>query len=438
MLQDICVADYHSLKGPLRLNGFPCKRPENVTANDFFSGLLAKPGNTSNAAGSAVTAVNVDNLPGLNTLGVSMARIDFAPWGGVNPPHVHPRATEIIFVLHGSLHVGFVTTANELYARTVRKGEVFVFPRGLVHFQKNNGKTPAAVISAFNSQLPGTQAVAEALFGASPPVPTDVLARAFQIDDGLVKAIESKFQPKTLASYGRSVITRTMAHKLPASILLAACAVLLALTAPLVVAGDPDMLQDICVADYKSLQGPLRVNGFPCKREMNVTADEFFFGGLAKAADVYSGNPMGSATTLADVGKIPGLNTLGVSMARTDYAPWGGVSPPHAHPRATEILFVVEGTLEVGFVTAANRLLSRTVSRGEVFVFPRGLVHFQRSVGPAPAVAVSAFNSQMPGTQTAAAALFGAAPAVPADVLARAFQTDGGVVEKIRSKFPPK
>ncbi|KAL6616709.1 hypothetical protein ACP70R_038979 [Stipagrostis hirtigluma subsp. patula] len=229
-----------------------------------------------------------------------------------------------------------------------------------------------------------------------------------------------------------------MAHKLPAVVLLAACAVLLALAAPLVV-GDPDMVQDICVADYKSLEDPLRVNGFLCKREMNVKADDFFFGGLAKAGDVYSGNPMGSAVTAADVTVLPGLNTLGVSMARVDYAPWGGVNPPHAHPRATEIIFVLEGALEVGFVAAAaNRLFSRTLSRGEVFVFPRGAVHFERSVGGAPAVAISAFNSQLPGTQTAAAALFGASPAVATDVLARAFQVDGGVVENIKSKFSPK
>ena len=46
-----------------------------------------------------------------------------------------------------------------------------------------------------------------------------------------------------------------MAHKLPAT-LVAAFAVLLPLAAPLVViAGDPDMLQDICVADYHSLKG---------------------------------------------------------------------------------------------------------------------------------------------------------------------------------------
>lgn len=197
MLQDICVADYKSLKGPLRLNGFPCKRPENVTVNDFFFDGLAKPGNTSNAVGSLVTAANVENLPGLNTLGVSIARIDFAPWG-VNPPHTHPRATEIIFVLEGFLDVGFITTANKLFERTVFKGEVFVFPRGLVHFQKNNGNYPAVAIAAFNSQLQGTQSIAETLFGASPKVPTDVLARAFQIDGGQVESIKSKFPPKCM------------------------------------------------------------------------------------------------------------------------------------------------------------------------------------------------------------------------------------------------
>uniref|UniRef100_A0ACD5X9F3 Uncharacterized protein n=1 Tax=Avena sativa TaxID=4498 RepID=A0ACD5X9F3_AVESA len=195
MLQDFCVADYKSLEGPLRLNGFPCKRPENVTANDFFSDVLASPGNTGNPVGSAVTAANVEKVPGLNTLGVSMSRVDYAP-SGVNPPHTHPRAIEMLFVLEGSLDVGFVTTDGYLYARTVCKGELFVFPRGLVHFQKNNGGAPAVAISAFNSQLPGTQSIAMSLFGASPPVPTDVLARALQIDGGVVEAIKTKFPLK--------------------------------------------------------------------------------------------------------------------------------------------------------------------------------------------------------------------------------------------------
>ncbi|KAL5228121.1 hypothetical protein ABZP36_016386 [Zizania latifolia] len=189
-LQDVCVADLNS---EVKVNGFPCKA--NVTADDFFSGVLAKPGATNTTSGSVVTGANVEKVPGLNTLGVSLSRIDYAP-GGLNPPHTHPRATEVVFVLYGELDVGFITTANKLFAKTIYQGDVFAFPRGLVHFQKNNGDKPTAVISAFNSQLPGTQSIAMTLFGASQEVPDDVLAKAFQIHDEEVGKIKAKFVPK--------------------------------------------------------------------------------------------------------------------------------------------------------------------------------------------------------------------------------------------------
>lgn len=180
-------------RAAVKLNGFPCKA--DISADDFFFSGLRNPGNTSNAAGSLVTAANVEKFPGVNTLGVSIARIDYAP-GGQNPPHTHPRATELVFVLYGKLDVGFVTTANKLVARTIARGDVFAFPRGLVHFQRNPGTEPAAVISAFNSQLPGTQSIAMTLFGASPDLPDDVLAKAFQIPDEEVAKIKDKFAPK--------------------------------------------------------------------------------------------------------------------------------------------------------------------------------------------------------------------------------------------------
>ncbi|KAJ6967141.1 hypothetical protein NC652_004638 [Populus alba x Populus x berolinensis] len=62
-------------------------------------------------------------------------------------------------------------------------------------------------------------------------------------------------------------------------------------------------------------------------------------------------------------------------MARIDYAPWGLI-PPHSHPRATEILTVLEGRLLVGFVTSNpdNRLITKVLEKGDVFVFPIGLV----------------------------------------------------------------
>ena len=176
------------------MNGFPCKDGA-VNASDFFSDILAKPGTTNNTYGSLVTGANVQKIPGLNTLGVSMSRVDYAP-GGINPPHTHPRATEIVFVLEGTLDVGFITTANVLISKTITKGEIFVFPKGLVHFQKNNAKEPASALAAFNSQLPGTQSIALTLFTATPPVPDNVLTQAFQIGTKEVEKIKTRLAPK--------------------------------------------------------------------------------------------------------------------------------------------------------------------------------------------------------------------------------------------------
>ncbi|XWS58036.1 hypothetical protein CRYUN_Cryun08bG0000700 [Craigia yunnanensis] len=191
LLQDVCVAD---LSSGVKVNGFPCKNPSSIGANDFFFAGLAKPGFPNNTVGSLVTAANVEKIPGLNTLGVALSRIDYAP-GGVNPPHTHPRATEIVFVLEGELEVGFITTSNVLISKWIKKGEIFVFPKGLVHFQKNVGRMPAAVITAFNSQFPGTQSIAATLFAASPTVPDDVLSKAFQIGRKEVQKIKSKLAP---------------------------------------------------------------------------------------------------------------------------------------------------------------------------------------------------------------------------------------------------
>ncbi|KAL5155878.1 Germin-like protein 5-1 [Glycine soja] len=191
-LQDLCVAD---LASAVKVNGFTCKDAGKVNASDFFSDILAKPGATNNTYGSLVTGANVQKIPGLNTLGVSLSRIDYAP-GGINPPHTHPRATEVVFVLEGTLDVGFITTANVLISKTINKGEIFVFPKGLVHFQKNNGKEPASVIAAFNSQLPGTQSIALTLFAATPPLPDNVLTKAFQVGTKEVQKIKSRLAPK--------------------------------------------------------------------------------------------------------------------------------------------------------------------------------------------------------------------------------------------------
>ncbi|KAL8473343.1 hypothetical protein ACS0TY_030247 [Phlomoides rotata] len=197
-LQDFCVAVNDS-KASVFVNGKICKNPNMVVAEDFFLSGLNKAGNTSNPVGSKVTPVNVNQIPGLNTLGVSAVRIDYAPYG-LNPPHTHPRATEILVVIEGTLYVGFVTSnpadatqKNKLFTKTLHPGDVFVFPEGLIHFQFNIGKTDAVAFAGLSSQNPGVITIANAVFGSDPPINPDVLTRAFQVEKKVVDKLQAQF-----------------------------------------------------------------------------------------------------------------------------------------------------------------------------------------------------------------------------------------------------
>ncbi|XP_042479771.1 putative germin-like protein 2-1 [Macadamia integrifolia] len=191
-LQDTCVA-VNDTKYGVFVNGKFCKDPKLATAKDFFFEGLDICGNTSNKLGVAVTPVTVNELPGLNTLGISLARIDFAPYG-LNPPHTHPRGTEILVVLEGTLSVGFVTSNpdNRLITKVLNKGDVFVFPIGLIHFQYNTGKTDAVAIGGLSSQNPGVITIANAVFGSNPSISDYVLAKAFQLDKKVVDELQAK------------------------------------------------------------------------------------------------------------------------------------------------------------------------------------------------------------------------------------------------------
>ncbi|GLT29312.1 hypothetical protein SLA2020_041860 [Shorea laevis] len=194
-LQDFCVA-INDTKNGVFVNGKFCKDPKLVIADDFFLSGFDKPGNTSNAVGSKVTPAFVDQLLGLNTLGVSLVRIDFAPYGGLNPPHTHPRGTEILVVLEGTLYVGFVSSnqdGNRLFTKVLNKGDIFVFPIGMIHFQLNIGETPAVAFAGLSSQNPGTITIATSVFGSKPPINPDVLTKAFMLDKDVVKYLQSRF-----------------------------------------------------------------------------------------------------------------------------------------------------------------------------------------------------------------------------------------------------
>ncbi|XP_047338320.1 germin-like protein subfamily 1 member 13 [Impatiens glandulifera] len=211
---------------------------------------------------------------------------------------------------------------------------------------------------------------------------------------------------------------------------------ILALASSLVIASDPDPLQDFCVA-IDDPKDALFVNGKFCKDPKLVNADDFFYDGLDKPGN--TSNPLGSVVTPVNVMQLKGLNTLGISLVRIDYAPYG-LNPPHTHPRATEVLFVLEGALLVGFVTSnipnqKNRLFTKTLYPGDVFVFPEGLIHFQQNIAKTNTIAFAGLSSQNPGVITIANAVFGSDPKISVDVLTKAFQVDKNVIDYLQSQF---
>ena len=97
----------------------------------------------------------------------------------------------------------------------------------------------------------------------------------------------------------------------------------------------------------------------------------------------------------------------------------------------------MEGTLYVGFVISntENRFISKVLTKGDVFVFPIGFIHFQLNVGKTKAVAIAALSSQNPGVITIANAIFRSDPPINPDVLTRVFQLDKSVVKYLQSRF---
>ncbi|KAK2449669.1 Auxin-binding protein ABP19a [Trifolium repens] len=181
---DFCVADYNGPNGPA---GYSCKSPKKVTENDFVYHGLATAGNTSNIIKAAVTPAFDAQFAGVNGLGISIARLDLAG-GGVIPLHTHPGASEILVVISGTICAGFVSSDNVVYIKTLYKGDVMVFPQGLLHFQINSGGSNALAFVSFSSANPGLQILDFALFKSD--FPTELITATTFIDAALVKKLK--------------------------------------------------------------------------------------------------------------------------------------------------------------------------------------------------------------------------------------------------------
>ncbi|KAF3968044.1 hypothetical protein CMV_008013 [Castanea mollissima] len=133
-------------------------------------------------------------VPALNGQSVSFEVLQF-PAGTPNPPHTHTCASELLFLVQGTLHVGFVDTTNKLFTQTLQSGDIFVFPKGLVHFQYNaDPQVPALAISAFGSANAGTVSIPNALFTTD--IDNNVLAKSFKTDVATIQSLKAGLAPK--------------------------------------------------------------------------------------------------------------------------------------------------------------------------------------------------------------------------------------------------
>ncbi|KAL4611745.1 hypothetical protein ACB092_08G147700 [Castanea dentata] len=163
------------------------------------------------------------------------------------------------------------------------------------------------------------------------------------------------------------------------------------------IAGDPDILTDFIV--------PPNVT--------NIDGNFFTFTGMRA---LLVGFPTVFRVTKASLAEFPALNGESVSYA---------------------LLFLTQGTLQVGFVDTTNKLFNKTLQMGDIFVFPKGLAHFQYNDDVKfPAIAISAFGSANAGAVSLPNTLF--TTGIDDNVLAKSFKTDFATIKALKAGLAPE
>ncbi|KAM7496944.1 hypothetical protein LguiA_021358 [Lonicera macranthoides] len=160
-----------------------------------------------------VLKASMAEFPALNGQSVSYAVLEFPASRCHQPtPHLYscvraslscPRLVYLVESLpltntqnlNGTLEVGFVDTTNKLYTQTLQIGDLFVFPKGLVHFQYNvDTQNPALAVSAFGSATAGTVSVPTSVFTTG--IDDNILAQSFKTDVATIQKIKAGLAPK--------------------------------------------------------------------------------------------------------------------------------------------------------------------------------------------------------------------------------------------------
>lgn len=93
--------------------------------------------------------------------------------------------------MEGTIIAGFIDTNNTAYYKTLKKGDMMIFPPTLLHFQVNVGSTPALAYASFASENPGVQLVDTSLFQNT--LPSELIEKVTLLDHAQVKKLKNAF-----------------------------------------------------------------------------------------------------------------------------------------------------------------------------------------------------------------------------------------------------
>lgn len=181
----VSCQDKRSVQSPIVPNDSALSRRQQFREKDFVFDLMGSVPPNITPAGT-IQPLNVENLPALAGLGVSYSLFNIEPCG-INLPHSHPRATELLYVISAkNLRTAFVEeNGGRVIVNDIATGEATFFPEGLIHYQQNLSCEPATYISALGHEDPGVVTITTQFF----QLPNEALQGSLGKDEILVNEL---------------------------------------------------------------------------------------------------------------------------------------------------------------------------------------------------------------------------------------------------------
>ncbi|KAH7100993.1 RmlC-like cupin [Auriculariales sp. MPI-PUGE-AT-0066] len=157
----------HQLMGePTALGRFNLLKGD---VNNFIFDFIAERRKTeSDSDDGVVVLATAGNFPLAIGNGIAMGIGWMGPCG-LNVPHWHPRASELLVAIGGSLQFGTFQEDNASFINgTIHDHQATIFPAGSLHYQQNLMCTSAQFIAAFSSDDPGRLDAAPSFFKQLP------------------------------------------------------------------------------------------------------------------------------------------------------------------------------------------------------------------------------------------------------------------------------